>query len=67
MAEANGWAKDKAGFPGSTGREGDTERTGSLDQAVEWRGGTDMYVSGLIMEPWQWLYSEHSWELGKVS
>jgi len=35
MAEVNRWSKDKAGFPGQTGREGDTERIGVSDPAVE--------------------------------
>lgn len=38
IAEDNHWVKDKVGFPGWTGREGDEARTGDSDQAVEQRG-----------------------------
>jgi hypothetical protein len=42
IAKANHWAKDKLGFLGQKGKEGDAERIGDLDQAVEQRGSTDM-------------------------
>ena len=35
MAEALLWAKDKAGFPGWKGREGQERKLGITDQMVE--------------------------------